>query len=301
MFLKSAGVSHIRYWLFEDGEGIIYDEQGYAIGVDNQFMSNLKTFVVLAQEYEMQVYWVLLDANSVRRRADMVTRLVLRAPGHAAQFWRSVVAVVLDEIVKVAWAIDLCNEPEAIIAGSLGNGTGLGFEWHDIVPSLNTLADSIREANSGIALTVGSGFHDHCCHLAGNYRHLRLDAYDFHFHSHDGSIAPAECVSQDRPVIIGELGWPVPHEWESGPVPWRRSQDALTARTHEAIAQRMAAIFLWAVDYPDRQDSHSLIYRNEHGNALLAVRRLQYRGLVDAGDGSVSTLMMMCREDYRVP
>src|SRR5262249_45448748 len=146
------------------------------------------------------------------------------------------------------------------------------FDWHDIVPSLNVLADSIRQANPDIALTVGSGFQDHHCHVIGHYRQLRLDACDFHFHSHDGSIAPAECVSEECPVILGELGWPIPLGWEKGPEAWRRAQDHLTARTYEAIAQRMTAVFLWAGNYPDRADAHALIYRHEIGNALHAVR-----------------------------
>jgi hypothetical protein len=293
--LKTLGIGHVRYWLFEDGEGLICNNEGCVIGLDALFVNNLLALIDLAREHEIQIYWVLLDANSVLRRPDMVTRQILRSTYHADSFWRSAIAVILGEISKVAWAIDLCNEPEAVVAGTLGNGIGLGFDWVDVAPSLNFLADSIRITDPRIALAVGSGFQNHRCHLIGNYHQLRLDAFDFHFHSHDKPIAPAESISQKHPVILGELGWPIPLEWPEDRSTWLRGQESLTRRLYEAVSQRMTAVFLWASDYLGCMDCHNLIYQHEIGSALHAVRHLQQRGLADISSSHCLTLMEMCQ------
>jgi hypothetical protein len=62
----------VRIWLFENGEGILHDEHGLPMDVEPKFEANLRTLIELLRRHQIRAYWTLLDANSVRRRADAV-------------------------------------------------------------------------------------------------------------------------------------------------------------------------------------------------------------------------------------
>lgn len=275
--LQSRGIALLRFWLFEDGEGLLYDEHDQVIGLDRVFCENLHHFIGLARRWRMRVFWTLLDANSLRRRNDMVTRHILATTEGAAAFIANALLPVLYDIAQVAWAIDLCNEPEAMVSGHLGNGSGLGFDWWDLMPQLAMLAQAIREHCGELPVTVGSGFHEHHCLAAGRYTGLGLDALSYHAHAHEGPIAPAHELSRDLPVIIGELGWPLPGHWAHEPSSWERAQQRLSGRMKLAVEAGYAAIFLWLLSDAEG-NAESLVWDGNVGRPLELVRPFQASG-----------------------
>ncbi|MBZ4021006.1 hypothetical protein CKO11_00835 [Rhodobacter sp. TJ_12] len=279
--LVAHGVRVVRLWLFEDAEGIVTDGAGRALRCDAEFQRNLRQLIGLLQRAGLRAYWVLLDANAPRRRPDMVTRAILTREAAAEAFFQNVLAPLLPEMAPITWGIDLCNEPEAMLAGPLGNGTGLGYDWPEMVPALRRLTGLIRAALPDCALSIGSGFCAEHCLPAGRYAPLALEALDAHFHSPDKALPDAAALWDNGPVILGELGGifsrtPPP----AGRAGWHETQTRLAARLHDAATRGYAAIFLWMTDGLDGHDAENLFHAFEAGPALHAGQNLTARGLL---------------------
>lgn len=285
--LKQHGVQIVRLWLFEDAEGIVTNGAGVAAGLDAGFARNIEILADLLREAGISAYWVLLDANAPRRRPDIVTRAILTRNDAADAFFRNVLAPLLPTIAPVTWGIDLCNEPEAVLAGVHGNGTGLGFDWAALVPSLRGLAEHIRCAIPGCAVSVGAGY---CAEVSlpdGRYAPLALDAYDAHFHNSEKGVPNAASLSADRPVILGELGLSPPEATQAGRDDWLEFQTQLATRLHKAVARGYAAIFLWMTDGLSGTDRENLFHKFEAGPALHAAQSLVERGLLGSEAGTL--------------
>lgn len=286
--LKSRGVSLLRCWLFEDGEGLMFDDRAIVTGLDSQFLENLGAFARLADRWGMRIFWTLLDANGPRRRNDIVTRAILTCPDATEAFIAHALDPVLHTIARTAWAIDLCNEPEAIVSGHLGNGTALGFDWWHVTPQLAMLCHAVRKRRGSLAVSVGSGFHDQRCIAAGLYEGLALDALSFHSHAHDAALPPPAALSDSVPVLLGELGWPLPGEWDRDFACWECAQRRLVDRMKQAITAGYPAIFLWFVsDIVGNADS--LVCDGHVSRALELLRPFQASGVI-ARVGDVTTL-----------
>lgn len=293
--LQGFGVRCLRFWLFEDGEGLHYDNDGRVTGIDPLFIHNLHKLIEIARRLDMTFYWVLIDANSVRRRPDMVTRMILSQREQAQRFFDFAVRPILPLIGSLAWAIDLCNEPEAIVRGHFGNGTGMGCRWHDVVPSLNMLAGAIRHELSGVALSVGSGFQEHRNLAIGHYLEVNVDAVDFHSHCHESPIPLTSTLSKNRPVVIGELGIPIPREWPRDRNSWDEIQKRLAVRLAAALDSGTVAVFLWFLGDPRASDPEALAYAGVAGAVLQTLPDLQRRGRISALDQPHQTLHDICR------
>jgi len=268
--LSLYGVRHIRFWLFEDGEGILFDERGRPTGVHPLFLSNLEVFCGLASRWEMRVYWVILDANSLRRRPDLVTRTILSNTEAMQQFVENTLAPVLPLIEPTTWAIDLCNEPEGVAWGELGNGTGLGFDWDGLVEQLNGLADGIRLRTPNLATSVGSGYHEYRTATAGLYNKLRIDFLDFHSHGRSAQPALQGGMNFGRPMVVGELGAADRRPPGAACVreDWLSTQTEMSEHLSSALSGEFIAIFLWFLSDLASHDSHSLVFDGEDSRVL---------------------------------
>jgi hypothetical protein len=92
--LREFGVRHVRLWLFEDAEGLLCTGEGLVDGLDQAFLDNLRVVALLAEQHDMRIYWTLLDANSLRRRPDMITRRILSQDDAASVFFDKAVAPI---------------------------------------------------------------------------------------------------------------------------------------------------------------------------------------------------------------
>lgn len=264
--LKSYGVRLARVWLFEEGEGLVYGNDD-AIGLDEQFLTNLDDLVRRVASAGMQVYWTLFDANRAGAGADRITAPVLSDPLQARVFAENVLPIVLPRIQQVAWAIDLCNEPEAIVAEQSGNRTSTGWTWAAIQPSLLVLRDSVRRISPGVPVSIGSGWHNDENVAKGIYErlNLNLDFYDYHQYSSDGE-SPSDLPRRlTKPVVIGEIGCVAR---ESSDAEWERVQACIVKSIEDLSLLGYRAAFLWYLSDPQAGDAMSLVYRNRIGAAL---------------------------------
>jgi hypothetical protein len=260
--LAARGVRLVRIWLFEDGEGVELDAEGYVTGVEATFVQNLRDLAELLRELRFRVYWVLLDANSVRRRDDAVTRSVLSEPKATSRFCECVLAEVLPGVADLAWAVDLCNEPEAMLSDDTG--------WADLQPALLELRRATSRALPGVPISVGSGYREHRNIAAGVYDALGLDLdfLDFHSHGADGDPPAARAVAGGRPVVIGELGIPPVDAGPDMREAWLAGQRRLLRTLRGVLAHRYLAVFLWYASDVQDADPDALVLRGEVGLVL---------------------------------
>ena len=271
--VQAFGIRLLRIWLFENGEGL--QENAQIGGVDELFLRNLDELVGNLGQRGLEVYWTLLDANSVLPQWDSVTLSILT--GAATEtFCEHALAVVLPIIRPVTWAIDLCNEPEGIIAGRCGNRTRSGLGWSEVRPALRLLRNCIAAHTPGIRVSVSSGWqiHEHVARGLYHRQGFEPDFFDFHLYTEDGAVPAGLALKLSRPVVLGELGGILEDRERSSRSAWNKAQEA-TARSLDALTgTRYEAAFLWFLSAPGEPDASALVYAGEPGLALLRLQEL---------------------------
>ena len=176
----------------------------------------------------------------------------------------------------------------------------LGFLWSNVVSSLNLLAGAIRRESPRIALSVGSGFHEHSNLANGTYDPVDIDAWDFHSHSQKTPLQCAQEFYKQLPVVIGELGCTIPYEWARDQNSWEEIQRRLTSRLHEAVASRVTAVFLWFLGELGASDPEALVYGGREGAVLRAISDLQRCGWIADASNALPSLHQICASALRL-
>jgi hypothetical protein len=269
-WLKSCGISLLRLWLFEDAEGLRYDAEGRILGLDPIFRAHLADLVERVAAEGFRVYWTFLDANPVFRDGDRVTYSILTRRDQADRLAERVLSPIAGLLGPVAWAFDLCNEPEAVVTGESGNWTEQGASWA-CLHGLRALRQATAALWPGVPVSIGSGWHE-CKNLrSGIYDRLGLELDFFDFHSQVRTPYVSGRVDQSldgAPVVVGELGiggdpaTPVSRE------EWRAAQDLLATKVECIVKGRYEAAFLWYLPEMEARDRGGLIYRSEVSRAL---------------------------------
>ncbi len=306
------GVQVVRIGLFEDAEGLRYDDNGELLGLDSTFVSNLDALAGILRDLDMKAYWILVDADSVRRGRDYMTRSILLDSGVARRFVDVALEPVLPGLADVTWGVDLCNEPESIVSGAGGNRTGLGVNWWSIQPSLSVLRDAVRRTLPQAAVSVSSSstkpphqVHQHYTRLG-----LGLDFVDFHrpdrvFYG-GGSTGgtggsgglSAGVGASPAGSIRGELTKrPKDKEFGGGSTgggtsamtargddgrkgAWIASQQAKLGDLRSSLSSGSSAMFLWRLPSEVARDPESLVFASEPGLVLHSLRAFEQQGLI---------------------
>jgi len=270
-FIRSFGIWLVRIWLFEDGEGI--DSQ---LNADNLFLTNLSDLVDRIRSAGIRVYWTLLNANGARGKWDRITARILTEPEQAQEFVMRALSAVAPVIQDVAWAVDLCNEPEAIVAGPTGGWTSSGWKWPDLQPPLAVLRQGVASLLPGVRVSIGSGYHNQRNVAAGIYDrpNLDLDFYDFHLYTPvtEAFACPARVeISPHKPIVLGEIGCVIPEEDRASEQMWNQSQSCLVSSIERVRELGFEAVFLWYVNDPEAADATGLVFRGQTGAVLRAL------------------------------
>ena len=91
---RELGFSAVRLWLCESGEGIETDAAGAICGLHPALLENLARLDEAAAERGLALYPCLLDANSIEREGDALSRQILIDADQRARFAEHVVAKV---------------------------------------------------------------------------------------------------------------------------------------------------------------------------------------------------------------
>jgi hypothetical protein len=280
-FLSGFGIRLIRFWLFEQAEGLLTDGHARVTDVDAVFLKNLSNLCQQLKHRGFRVYWTLLDANGIYRNNDHVTRSIMTDPVCADAFGQTALATVLPIVKDVAWGIDICNEPEAAISGMHGNGTDSGSGWDEVAGALEIVTAHVRRLCPNLMISIGSGYSEHRnLRDLPVYRRLggNLDFLDYHTYQPGRRILHRRsCVapwSENRPFVLGEVGAAVTEEQRDSPAAWRNAQAELAFKLHRLVDMQYSAAFLWYLSSLDDTDATGLVFGREAGLALHTLREL---------------------------
>jgi hypothetical protein len=261
-FLATFGIGLARIWLFEEGEGLKYGPQ---VNVDDLFLHNLQDLVNRIRANGIKVYWTLFDANAALRRYSPLTARILTNSGAASQFTSQALSVVAPIIEDVTWAVDLCNEPEAIVGGKLGT-------WSEIERSLGAIREGAATLLPGTRFSIGSRFKKG----AHEKMTLDLDFLDFHHYHLEQTSAYPNAQRFSKPVVLGELGCAIKESDRDSEEVWRETQERLARSLDPLTSLGYEAAFLWFLNAPDKPDAASLVFRRQIGAALQAAANYRY-------------------------
>ncbi len=275
-YLKFLDIRVIRFWLFEGGEGLIINENGAIIDLDETYRKNLTKFVELASKHQLMVYYTLFDANSILRNNDFITESIIAKTTNTIAFCNRIVPKVLKIVHSTTWAIDLCNEPESIVAGENGNYSTTGYNWLVIMNNLKSIFYSIKQYNPQIKISIGSGFQEERNIMKGMYDDIgfELDFFDFHSHRTDGYVPKNLSIAKGnkKDIIIGELSACENLIKMPSLIEWRCNQNLIWEKLHAIKNEKFVVIFLWRLNPFSQkyynEDADSLMFKGEKSKIL---------------------------------
>jgi hypothetical protein len=214
--LGRDGITVVRAFLLCDGRsGILYDDGGLPVGLDDSFFSDVDALLAAARAHNLRVMPVLFDFHLC---APMRLVNEVQVGGRAHLFGREARRALIDRVLAPLFgrygedatveAWDLINEPEWCLRRSRVFGLPRGFGRPSVSFSelQGFLQDAVRCARGSARqpITVGSAG-TWCLDLV---RPVGLDFYQIHWYERFGWAAlerPVALLDLDRPVILGEF------------------------------------------------------------------------------------------------
>lgn len=287
--LKEHGISVLRMWLFEQGEGLVV-EDGKVIGLDAQFEKNLKALSAVLESTSQKVYWTLFDMNSIHRNDDDLTRRVIFEPIMRHSFLNNALAPALAILKSSVWGVDVCNEPEGMPTREyhpylkdmygLDRFTG-GLHWQTVISCLKSVLKFVRKLGFVERISIGAGYTEgrNTVRRYASVAHL-MSHYDCHLYADfDDSFCLLSCQDEARSLVVGELGTHSPLK-TSGRGEWLRIQNIVCERLERIIEYPVEAVFLWYVTSRSSTDPYSLFFNGESSPVLYKVGELARKGLI---------------------
>jgi hypothetical protein len=248
---RALGLDAVRIWLCEGAEGLELDEGGRVTGVRADLLDALTILEEGAHRAGVRIYWGLLDANSVHRDRDEVTRSILEDADQAARFAERVAAPIAARLdPAVAVGLEILSEPETLTedcADARPADDQRAIAWETIGRVLSVARAAIHAERSALVVTAGTMpvFLPRLWSCGAG-----LEAVDVHvYHGNGGLPSRADLAEYARdprildpgfPLLAGECGIPK----EPGPT------EPLSLLNYLSNADTRAyhAAFLWKLE-----------------------------------------------------
>jgi len=201
--IASMGFNVMRIWLCEGLEGYKFDSNMYITGLDPTFMAHVEDVVNLAKKHNLHIYFTISDQFfKTQAKNPMTDKNALQA------YLNNVVDPIVTKFKgnPTIFAFDLTNEIESSIAGNNGNWGNEGCTWDNARSFMSECVKRIKSIDPSRLVSSGSGWHDSQNVKNGLFSGLGFDFYDYHSYNSNGSLAAADSIRTDLPVIIGECG-----------------------------------------------------------------------------------------------
>lgn len=253
----------VRVWAFERFEALQFDNNGLIIGLDPEFLANLRNVLDTANANQIQVYLCLFDfwpiydpvsqalANAgktqdylnLQNKWKQITGSLFKDSAALGKFITNALAILVNQIGMhpALFAIDLINEPECLMQKD-------SIVFNDIQNFITTCSGAIRSINSSVKISCGFQNPDTIKKNVNSLAPL-LDFFDFHMYNEDGSLAPYyQSDFAGKPCIIGECGYPV------GNIPYDQTKEVPVAQNflNNSNVQGYAGCLPWIVDYTNK-------------------------------------------------
>jgi SAM-dependent methyltransferase len=261
--VAAIGFTAVRFWLFEQSEGLVLDGRHRVLGLRPEFVEHFLVLQDLLREQGLVGYWTLLDGNAVHYGQDPALHRLLDSPDHREAFADQALAP-LGRLVDEAtcYGIDLMNEPEACLGGTTPSGDLL--TWPTVYGLLERCAGAVRGSRPGLPLSCGSGWWGDALIVEDRYEGLGLEFFDYHHYGRAGQLQPAAAVAPAQGCLLGE--WSA----TSRDSPAEPSETVAGLREIERLGYD--GVLLWR--YGDQGGPASLVERP--GNWREAARQLHH-------------------------
>ncbi|UVI31989.1 glycoside hydrolase family 5 protein [Paenibacillus spongiae] len=262
--MSGLNLNVVRIWLFENLEGLVFDENGYVAGVDPTFISNLDDIVRLAEEHDIYLYLTLSGSLVHTEKFNIVTD----APARKAYIDLAVRTIVSrykgnDRI----FAFDIMNEADSEVRGDTGNWSDKGTDWEVVRSFIKDNADAVHEEDAARLVTSTSGWHNWRNIAAGKFSGLGLDFYDFHDYRDDGELPDAASLGVDKPVLLGEYGQST-DAWDD-----EIQKNAAARFLANARSKGYAGALIWNYGHPGSKEIHTMLGPDGSHRAVAEVLR----------------------------
>lgn len=194
--MHSMGITVLRVWVNEADMGDTINGSDYVTGVTPTWTANFANMVHLANINSIQLYVTLNNG-----RADW-----LENPAQAASYLTNALIPLITTYKGNTniFAIDLMNEIDGVVQGSLGNYTTTGATWPQAQAYISTFAAAIHAADPTRKVSCSTGWHQ--WYNLSYFLGLGLDFYDYHNYQDTPSFPLASSLGMDKPIYIGECG-----------------------------------------------------------------------------------------------
>lgn len=208
---RALGLDAVRVWLCEGAEGLVLDERGHVTGVRDDLLDAITILEEGAARAGVRVYWGLLDANSVHRDGDAVTRSIVESPEQAARFADVVARRIAERLdPRIAVGLEVLSEPETITedcADARPSGGSASISWEAIGRMIAASREAIASARPDLVVTAGTMpvFLPRLWACGAG-----LEAVDVHvYHANGGLPSRADLASYAGDPRILDPGFPV--------------------------------------------------------------------------------------------
>jgi hypothetical protein len=151
-----AGFQAVHLWLCEAGEGVVTEADSIT-GVHPVLIESVAIIQECASLCGLRLYWTLLDGHSRQRSGDTLCSEILNLSDRTAQFAERVAGPLVRRFdPHLTVAVEVANEPAALVAEHPDGRDGSRVEWQSLGRAIETIADAIRAEHSATLVTAGS-------------------------------------------------------------------------------------------------------------------------------------------------
>jgi len=274
---KAIGFNCVRVWLLDFFEGIVYDGEGRAAGLDDDFIRNVRTVTEMAHEYGLDLM-MTFHAHSrhlMRNRFEEYKKYskILFYPEHMKSYCDNCVAPLARYFSgqKHIIMLDLIAEPEGDIEGQDGNYMEYGGTWESMRALMKMMGDTCKKYAPHIPVTAASGWKWYQSLRDGRYNGIGLDYIGVDIYNNTGEMEAAGTLNCEKPVWLAEFG-----PYEEGAREWDDSlQTSVAVSFYEnTVKQGYVGAFFWMYGAPDAWDQ--LTIEDRDGRLRPAADAMRY-------------------------
>lgn len=273
---KAIGFNCVRLWLFEIMEGILFDENGYALGVEQNMWKNIHTIYEIAESIDMDLVITFQPHISFSMKfPDPYLRYtrILHSPEHIKSFTDNVIAPLAkyfcgkEHIVM----LDVYAEPEGDTQGEYGNRyQPYGVTLEQMQYYIKKVTATLKEYAPDIPVTACSGWQWYNTLRAGLYNNLGLDYIGVDIYIDSGELEPVDTLKCTKPVWLAEFGAETKYNWDDDFL-----AENACAFYKSAIHNNYFGAFFWMYGYPDCANGEALMLVSDNGDVRPAADKIK--------------------------
>lgn len=273
---KAVGFNCVRLWLFEIMEGIAFDDDGFAKGLDPEMWRNIHTILELAES--MDLYLIVTFQPHISFSLEYPDPYrhytkIIHSPEHVRSFTENVIAPLsrLFGTCNHVLMLDIYAEPEGDTLGEYGNRIQpYGGTWEQMRHYIRSVAKTIRENAPGMPVTACSGWQEYKTLRAGLYNNLDLDYIGVDIYNDPGTLAPVDTLGCTKPVWLAEFGPETKYNWDDD----FSTRNAL-AFYENAVQNGYIGAFFWMYGFANSTNREALMLLNTNGKLRGAADHLR--------------------------